>query len=295
MRKRSEPDLDPESGLVRTSERLTIRDWYADPVEQLRYLSHIATYDFAVPRLRGRVLDLGCGTGYGTSRLAAHVDEIVGVDPSTEAIGYATEHFTAPNLRYEAIAPLPAPLPFDDASFDSVVSFQVIEHLTDVAQYVAEIRRVLKPGGVALIATPDRTSRLFTHQRPWNEFHLFELDGPQFRDVLTPSFETCEIHYMSAREGIDELEFRRCKQLAWVALPFTFPGAPEFWRTRGLRGLKRLQAMRAHDTAPETTADTRTEHDFDIDHIEISTRPRRSMNLIAVLGDRASSHGADNS
>ena len=66
------------------------------------------------------------------------------------------------------------PLPFDDGAFDAVVSFQVIEHVPSVDAYLAEVARVLRPGGTFLCATPDRVTRLFARQRPWNRWHLEE-------------------------------------------------------------------------------------------------------------------------
>ena len=68
-------------------------------------------------------------------------------------------------------------MPFADASFGAVLSFQVIEHLDRPDAYLAEASRVLAPGGVLLLATPDRATRLYSWQQPWNRFHVTEYDG----------------------------------------------------------------------------------------------------------------------
>ena len=105
---------------------------------------HVARYRFARERVRGRILDVACGTGYGTAMLGA-----VGLDLSLEALRYARRH-PAPYVAADA-----AVLPFGRV-FDAVVSFETIEHVADAGRFVSECARVLKPGGVFLVSTPNR-------------------------------------------------------------------------------------------------------------------------------------------
>ena len=96
--------------------------------DYLIYLFHSVTYEFSRTYVASKeILDYGCGSGsgYGTARLAADCQQIVGIDVSAEAVEYALANYSAPNLSYKQIQPAEEqPLPFDDASFDVVLSFQ---------------------------------------------------------------------------------------------------------------------------------------------------------------------------
>ena len=107
---------------------------------------HLARYAFAARLSRGkRVLDAGCGAGYGSAELAASAVSVVGVDVAPEAVAFATAHYQLPNLRFE-LASCTA-LPHSPGSFDLVAAFEVIEHLADWRGFLAEARRVLSPNG----------------------------------------------------------------------------------------------------------------------------------------------------
>lgn len=212
--------------------------------EQLIYQFHLASYDFAVPYAAGRsVLDLGCGTGYGTARLAPRCKSIVGVDVSEQAVSAAAAGFRAPNLQFRTVAPTEiAPLPFEDSSFDVVLSFQVIEHVADPVGYLTEARRVLVEGGVMIVATPDRATRLFRGQRPWNRFHLREYAPLELEALARKVFPTVEMYGMGGPEGLLAPELRRTRRLRVATIPFTFPGSPERWRQFGLVASTRMRA-----------------------------------------------------
>jgi 2-polyprenyl-3-methyl-5-hydroxy-6-metoxy-1,4-benzoquinol methylase len=156
-----------------TGERVVAEHYVRTRESYLIYIMHIVTYNYARSYVIGKdVLDMGCGTGYGTALIADSCLSISGVDISDEAIAYAKEKYQHPNLAYKTIHKVEdAPLPFADQKFDVVLSFQVIEHISDTRTYLTEIQRVLKPGGVFIVATPDRSTRLLPFQRPWNRYH----------------------------------------------------------------------------------------------------------------------------
>jgi SAM-dependent methyltransferase len=166
---------------------------------------HVSRYEFAWHytrllikiRKRGglRILDAGCGAGYGTALLAEHRGnepgvEVVGVDASEEAVAWATEHYQAANARFvrgDATA-----LPDFHESYDVVVAFEVIEHLADPESFLLEVQRLLRPNGVLLVSTPNR--RFYTEERGFhNPFHTREYDGPEFFELLRQRFAHIEV------------------------------------------------------------------------------------------------------
>ena len=95
-----------------------------------------------------RVLDVGCGTGYLSARLLADGHAVTGVEPDDAARALAAQRLP------EVVAARAEALPFPDASFDTVVATDVLEHVADDAAAVTEFRRVLKPGGWLVLTVP---------------------------------------------------------------------------------------------------------------------------------------------
>jgi len=95
-----------------------------------------------------RILDVGCGTGANLNMLSRHGD-VEGVDVSVQALSYCKERGLQ-NVKHGTAEELP----FADASFDLVTALDVVEHLDDDLEGLREIRRVLKPGGFALLTVP---------------------------------------------------------------------------------------------------------------------------------------------
>lgn len=101
-----------------------------------------------IAKRRARILDVGCGTGANLQMLANYgVAE--GVDISPEAL----EFCRARGLSKVKLGPAEA-LPFEDASFDLVTGLDVVEHLDDDVAGLSEMRRVLRPGGRAVLFVP---------------------------------------------------------------------------------------------------------------------------------------------
>jgi len=150
---------------------------------------HFSRYALAASRFASgkRVLDLGCGTGYGSAELARVAAAVTGVDVAEEAVAYAREHFARENTTFVVASAAATGLP--DASFDLVTAFEVIEHLADWKALLAEVRRLLAPGGVLLVSTPNRLyyaeSRGESGANPYHE-HEFEFE--EFRDALREFF-----------------------------------------------------------------------------------------------------------
>jgi 2-polyprenyl-6-hydroxyphenyl methylase/3-demethylubiquinone-9 3-methyltransferase len=104
------------------------------------------------------VLDLGCGGGFMSEALAREGAHVVGVDPSAPAIEAAQDHARTEGLKIDYRVGSGERIPIDDSSTDCVVCVDVLEHVDSVGTVLDEIRRVLKPGGLFLFDTINRTT-----------------------------------------------------------------------------------------------------------------------------------------
>src|SRR5712692_3102716 len=103
---------------------------------------HVARYAYARRYAEGkRVLDAGCGTGYGSAELAQSANAVTGLDTAPEALEYARRNYPIPNLRFAAGSC--TELPFASGSFDLTVAFEVIEHVREFRKFLDECARVL--------------------------------------------------------------------------------------------------------------------------------------------------------
>jgi 2-polyprenyl-6-hydroxyphenyl methylase/3-demethylubiquinone-9 3-methyltransferase len=104
-----------------------------------------------------RVLDLGCGGGFMAEALAREGADTIGVDPSGPAVEAAREHARGENLEIDYRVGSGECIPLPDEAVDCVVCVDVLEHVASVDAALSEITRVLKPGGVFLFDTINRT------------------------------------------------------------------------------------------------------------------------------------------
>jgi SAM-dependent methyltransferase len=151
---------------------------------------HLKRYEFAAPWCRNaEVLDAGCGVGYGSAYLGEVAARVVGVDRDEPAIAYACARYGGPNVEFRVGDVLA--LDFPDEAFDAVCSFETIEHVEDPAGFVAEMARVLRPGGAFLVSTPRADE---TTTAPANPFHHVELSRADFEALLRRSFREVELY-----------------------------------------------------------------------------------------------------
>ena len=259
-----------------TSERVLEEAYQQSDAAYVVYLFHVATYDYAVQFCKGaRVLDFGCGSGYGTARLAQHAHHVVGVDVAEDAVAHANARYACGNLNFQTLSP-DGLLPFPDSSFDLVTSFQVIEHVSELQRYVSEARRVLKPDGVFMVVTPDRTRRLFWFQKPWNPWHLTEYDATGLAAVLRAGFSEVTLLGMGGKSSLIDIELKRYARMRVLSLPFTLPFVPEALRQRLLKYLSRKRAQ--HSAVGRTPA----VESLSAEDVVIGAAVSPSVNVVAL-------------
>jgi ubiquinone/menaquinone biosynthesis C-methylase UbiE len=172
---------------LKTAERVS-RDVTDNFVFQRSKLAYVE----AARRVEGDILEIGTGTGYGIDIIAPKCRGFVTMDKTrSEELGAMPE-----NVEFVQCA-VP-PLPFDDESFDYVVSFQVIEHIKRDKEFVREVHRVLKPGGKFIVSTPNKPMSLT--RNPW---HVREYTASQFSALLS-SFSSVEARGVEGNERVWE-------------------------------------------------------------------------------------------
>ncbi|WP_374604278.1 class I SAM-dependent methyltransferase [Arenimonas sp.] len=149
---------------------------------------HWHRYALARPLAAGRrVLDAACGEGYGSALMARAGGRVLGLDADVETIEHARRRYAGvPGLVFEqADATALGALP--DASFDLVLSFETLEHVQAQEALLDGFARLLAPGGLLLVSTPDK--RVYTDLTgEVNPHHVRELYRDEFEALLAPRF-----------------------------------------------------------------------------------------------------------
>jgi SAM-dependent methyltransferase len=143
-------------------------------------------HEVVYERLAGRcvdrdVLEAGCGEGYGADLIADVARQVIGLDYDESAVAHVRARYPRVDMRHGNLAALP----LGAGSVDVVVNFQVIEHLWDQGQFVGECLRVLRPGGLLLMSTPNRVTFSPGRDTPINPFHTRELNAAELTELLT--------------------------------------------------------------------------------------------------------------
>lgn len=153
-------------------------------------IEHMHRYIGIKEILKGKtVLDAACGTGYGSDIIASTAKKVYGVDISQEAVDFANEHFgSRENLKY--LQGDVTKLPFEAGEMDVVVSFETIEHINATMQkeFLAEIKRVLKPDGILIMSTPNKEIYTIQAGNQATEWHVKEFFEEEYDEFLRSQF-----------------------------------------------------------------------------------------------------------
>jgi SAM-dependent methyltransferase len=226
---------------------------------------HEAAYEFARERLpAGRVLDLGCGTGYGAHFLARHHDRVFGLDrvfPERRNRGGA--RFLRGDLRGIPLAP---------RSFELIASFQVIEHLEDPTPYLEAIARLVSEDGQAILTTPN-----ILMSDGVNPYHVHEYTSEELEALLRRYFASVEMRSIGASEPVHAYlaarsqRIRRIMRLDPLGLRNLLPSSVTKWLFARFALLVRRQTRNTDGTPTVTPTD-----------FPITPPDARSLDLLAI-------------
>jgi SAM-dependent methyltransferase len=173
---------------IHTAERVSNRDASDNYVFQRSILA----YYKAAELVSGDVLEIGTGMGYGVEVVAPAADKYVTIDKSC---AYNVELPANAEFRQMTVPPLD----FADESFDYVISFQVIEHIKNDKEFVAEVSRVLRKGGKFIVSTPNAPMSLT--RNPW---HVREYKAEELKELLSKEFSQIDMMGVGGNEKIME-------------------------------------------------------------------------------------------
>jgi len=154
----------------------------------------LKAYYLAMDHVRGDLLELGCGEGRGVELLAPVCDSYLALDKISSAIGSLKKKFPDVEFRQASFPPI---VGITNDSYDTIVSFQVIEHIKDDRLYMEEIYRILRPGGKAMITTPNRIMSLT--RNPW---HIREYADKELARLAKSVFTKVELLGIAGNEKV---------------------------------------------------------------------------------------------
>jgi 2-polyprenyl-3-methyl-5-hydroxy-6-metoxy-1,4-benzoquinol methylase len=150
------------------------------------FLNKVKTH---VKNKQASILDYGCGTGRISLILGAEGYSVRGVDPAVEHIKKAKELNQLPLVKFELLTGNESI--GDDESYDAVVSSSVFEFVPDPEQYIQDIYRVLKPGGILIISFPNRFSlwRVYSKIRFGKVYNHFKFQTTRKKSEIVELFK----------------------------------------------------------------------------------------------------------
>jgi SAM-dependent methyltransferase len=192
--------------------------------ENYWFRRHEVVYQRLAGRCAGRdVLEAGCGEGYGADLIADVARRVIGLDYDESAVAHVRTRYPRVEVRQGNLATLP----LADSVVDVVVNFQVIEHLWDQGQFVAESFRVLRPGGALVVSTPNRITFSPGRDTPINPFHTRELNADELTELLTTAGLRIEgVYGVFHGERLAELDARHGGSLIDAQIARALSDAP---------------------------------------------------------------------
>ena len=168
-----------------TGERLETYVYTRDTIDHLHRYAIISKY------IEGKiVLDIASGEGYGTNLISQKAKFAYGVDIDAQSIADARQKYQKENIEF--LEGSTDAIPLQDDSVDVLISYETIEHHDRHEEMMQEIKRVLKPGGMVIISTPDKY--FYSDKRNFkNKFHIKELYKNEFLELVSRYFSKAQL------------------------------------------------------------------------------------------------------
>jgi 2-polyprenyl-3-methyl-5-hydroxy-6-metoxy-1,4-benzoquinol methylase len=164
---------------------------------------HLAAYDYASTLVVGkRVMDAGCGEGWGTQRLADHAASVLGVDYSDVAVAACRSKWDKANLDFKQVDLTEAP--GAGQQFDVVLNFQVLEHIDDPGPFLRGLRSRVADDGLLMLTTPNLLMSFSE-----NPYHVREYTAEELQALLGEVFGTVDIVGVQGNERVTAFDERR--------------------------------------------------------------------------------------
>lgn len=194
-----------------TSERLN-PDFHTNSIEDYSlFLRHLYAYELAAKYIKktDNVLEIGCGTGYGTDILSKTGASIYAIDVDQETIKSCSQQYQRDNIKFNIYDG--ENINLSEQSFDVIVSFQVIEHVSQEQRFLKNIYRLLKPEGIFFLTTPNKDYRLVVGQKPWNPHHLREYDEATLSNLIKQVYPNTKIFSITGKKELVNIEKERVR------------------------------------------------------------------------------------
>ncbi|MFN8115493.1 MAG: class I SAM-dependent methyltransferase [Bacteroidia bacterium] len=170
---------------------------------------HIHRYQEAITLIKkdAKVLDIACGSGFGSNLIAKQGHHVIGADLSEEAVNDCNKKYSNTNLQFEVVDG--TNMLYSNEVFDVVVSFETIEHSTEYQKMLHEFKRIVKKDGFVIISTPN-----FLINSPngvlINPFHTQEWTYEQLKDLLNKTFSSVQLF------GQSYTRYRNTKGISFI-------------------------------------------------------------------------------
>lgn len=196
-----------------------------NPIHQRLFKAYVIARDY----INGDVLEVGCGEGRGVDQVIGKAKSFTAVDKIGEVVDNLQRKYPEGRFIRMSIPPLDG---IGDNSYDVVLSFQVIEHIADDRLFLSEIHRVLRPGGILLLTTPNRKMSLT--RNPW---HIREYLAGELEKLAAQFFPVVDMKGITGNEKVmtyynenknsvqrlarwDVLDLQHKLPASWLRIPY---------------------------------------------------------------------------
>lgn len=168
------------------------------------FLEHLERYYFALKFVKGKkILDMGCGEGYGPHLLSQRAKTVWAIDIDKTTVDKARQKYYRHNLKFSCVSAVKTG--FQDNTFDVITAFEIFEHLKNPEELLSEAKRILKPKGSLIVSTPNKALQSPGSNKPRSPYHTREFYLEEFQEILKKYFPKIEIFAQPPRNLLSKM------------------------------------------------------------------------------------------